>query len=376
MNTVSKLVKKPLTAILLSIIMGFIIGAIILMVAGYNPLTAYRALFNGIFSRPKYIAMVIIRSTPIILTGVSVAFAFKTGLFNIGAEGQFIIGGITAAMVGYFWQLPAGLHFVVVILMAMLAAGLWGGLVGYLKARFGIHEVITSIMLNWVALYLNNFIITLPGVKKPNTESSFEALETAWCVILNKWKYTPEANAALSRYPFLAEMLQKTDLNYGILFAVGVAILAWFLLYRTTMGFEIRGVGHNRDAAEFAGINVKKNILMAMATAGAISGLAGALQITGVTSHRITTLAAMEGYGFDGISVALIAGSSPIGCIFSGLLFGALRYGGSSIQSEIGAPTEIINIMIGVIVFFVAIPALYSIIVDAISKKRGEKNVG
>lgn len=373
MTNVKKIMERPITAIILSVFMGLIFGAIILAVAGYSPIESYKALFSGIFSKPKYLAMVVIRSTPIILTGISVAFAFKTGLFNIGAEGQYIVGSITAVMIGAFWQLPTGVHFFTVIIFAMLAGALWAGIIGFLKAKFGIHEVITSIMLNWIALYLNNFFISLEGIKKPNTEASYEALETSWSVILNKWKFSDEGMAFFKGNPFFREVFLKTDLNYGIIIAVIIALVAWFLIYRTTRGFELRSVGFNPDAAEFAGINVKKNIILAMAISGAIAALAGALQITGTEPHRITVLAAMEGYGFDGISVALIANSSPIGCIFSGLLFGALRYGGASIQSEVGAPTEIINIMIGVIVFFVSIPALYGIITDAISKKRGEK---
>lgn len=371
MERLIKILKKPITAILLSVVFGFIVGAIVLAMTGYNPIEAFGALFMGIFSKPKYVANTLIKSTPIILTGLSVAFAFKTGLFNIGAEGQYIIGTIVAAVVGYKLNLPAPLQITVVIATAVAAAALWGGIVGYLKGRFGIHEVITSIMLNWIALYLNNFIITLPGLKKPNAEATYEVQLSSYTTVLQKWKTSEGGAAWLKEHPFWQDILLKTNLNYGIIITIVMVILVSLLLYRTTKGFELRAVGFNRDAAEFAGIDVRKNIIMSMVIAGAIAGLAGALQITGSDPHRISTLAAFENNGFNGLSVALIANSSPIGCIFAGLLFGALLYGGSSIQSDVGAPSEIINIMIGTIVFFVALAAIFPVLAEKLKKRGG-----
>jgi simple sugar transport system permease protein len=166
----------------------------------------------------------------------------------------------------------------------------------------------------------------------------------------------------------------KTDVNIGIIVAILAAIAIWVLLYKSFKGYELRAVGSNKYAAEFAGINVNKNIIQAMLVAGAIAGLAGALAITGVAPHKISTMAAFENNGFNGMSVALIAGSSPIGCIFSGLLFGGLLYGGQAVQSSIGAPSEIINIMMGTIVFFVALTKIVPVLADKLLK-RGEKNV-
>ncbi len=373
MERMIKILKKPITAILLSVVSGFIVGAIVLAATGYNPVDAFSSLFRGIFSRPKYIVNTLIKSAPIILTGLSVAFAFKTGLFNIGAEGQYIVGAITAAVIGYKLNLPAPLQLTVVITSAVAAAALWGGIVGYLKGRFGIHEVITSIMLNWIAIYLNNFVITLPGLKKPNAEATYEIQLSTYTTVLEEWKTSKEGLAWLKENPFWQDILMRTNLNYGILVSIIMVIIVTFFLYRTTKGFELRAVGFNRDAAEFAGINVKKNIILSMVIAGAIAGLAGALQITGCDPHRISTLATFENYGFNGLSVALIANSSPMGCIFAGLLFGGLLYGGGSIQSDVGAPTEIINIMIGTIVFFVALSTIFPIIAGKL-KRRGDAN--
>lgn len=366
-----KFLDSSFAAILLSVLIGFVVGAIIMAVAGYNPVAAYIAMFKGIFSRPKYVTQMIIRSTPLIFTGISVAFAFRVGLFNIGAEGQYIVGAMTAALVGFKLSLPPVIHFFVVIFAAMAASAVWGGFVGLLKAKVGIHEVISCIMLNWIALYLNNFLITLPGIKKPNTEASYEALETAWSVFLQNWKFSDNGRAFLADHPVLGDILLKTDLNYGIFIAVVVAVIAWFILNKTARGYELRAVGYNPNGARFAGIDVQKNVILSMAIAGAIAGLAGALQITGTVPHRISTLSAMENYGFDGISVALIAGLNPLGCVLSGLLFGGLKYGGASIQSEIGAPSEIINIMIGTIVYFMAISNVVKIIARKFKKKAG-----
>lgn len=376
MKKIQLWLQKPITAIVLSIIIGFLIGAVILLLAGFDPLECYQALIAGIFSKPKYISQVIIKSTPLILTGLAVAFAFKTGLFNIGAEGQYIIGTIVAVLVGYLLNLPPVVHFFVVVVVAMLAAGLWGGVIGFLKAKFGINEVITSIMFNWVAFYLNNYMVSLSWLKKPGADSSFPIKESAWDVVLNTYKTSPEGQEKLiSSHPFFSEVLLKTDVNYGILIAIVVAILVWFLLKYTKKGFEFRAVGLNKNAAEFVGMNINKNIMLSMFISGAIAGLAGALQITGIMPHRIGLLAAQEGYGFDGISVALIANASPIGCIFSGLFFGALKYGSGTIQSRIGAPSEIINIVIGVIIFMIAMKSIFKMISGYLAKQGKMKMI-
>jgi len=370
---IKALLVKPVFTAIIAIIAGFIVGAIVLLAAGYNPLQAYAALFTGIFSNPRYIATMIIKATPLIFTGVSVAFAFKTGLFNIGAEGQYIVGAIAAVFAGYFLHLPAWLHIPVVILCAIVASAIWGGIVGLLKARFGIHEVISSIMLNWIALYLQNYLITMEWLKKPGTESSFEVLPSARITFLGEWKMSEEGLAWCKSNGVLGEVLLKTDVNFGIVIAVVVAILIWFILKRTTLGYQLRAVGFNQDAAEFAGINVKKNTVVSMAIAGAIAGLAGCVAIIGANPFRISTLSVMEGFGFDGISVALIAGSSPLGCILSALLLAGLRYGGQSIQSQLGVPSEVISIMIGTIVFFIAIATVVPMIINKIEKRREKK---
>lgn len=364
MKQLQNALRKPLTGVLLSIAFGLLAGAVVLVIGGYDPIAAYGALLNGIFSKPRYLVQVVIRATPLILTGLSVAFAFRTGLFNIGAEGQFIMGSVFAVLVGTQLSLPPVLHFLACALAGMLAAAAWGGVSGFLKARFGIHEVITCIMLNWIALYFNNFMVSQSWLKKPGTEASFEVAPTAWSMILGEWKTSEEGIAYLSQHPELKDVLLRTDVNYGILIAILTAVAVWFILNRTVLGYELRAVGFNRDAAEFAGVDIKRRMVLSMAISGSLAGLAGALQITGIGLHRINVLAMHEGFGFDGISVALIAGSAPLGCILSGLLFGALKYGSASIQSVVKAPSEVINIVIGTIIFCVAMSTVFPMLAD------------
>ena len=192
-------------------------------------------------------------------------------------------------------------------------------------------------MLNWIAFYLSNFMVSTSFISVENSESSVSILESA-SIKINSLK---------------SLVGPATPVNLGIIITLILVFAVWFILTKTTLGFELRAVGHNKDAAEYAGIDVGKSILKSMAIAGLLAGIAGAIQVMGVT-HNITVLAAQEGYGFDGIAVALIANSNPIGVIFSGLLFGAFKYGGIKMQSA-GAPSEVINIVIGSIVFFIAL---------------------
>jgi simple sugar transport system permease protein len=367
------ILQKPLFFVTVSILVGVLVGAIILIIAGYNPIAAYSEILQGIFSGPRNIAAAIVRSTPIIMTGLSVTFAFRTGLFNIGAEGQFLVGSVAAALVGAFVRLPAFLHIPVVFLAAIVAGALWGGLAGLLKARFGVHEVIATIMLNWIAFYLNNYLIGLPGVQRPESEASQKILDSARIDILGAWKMSEEGLAwrGANSGSFFAELL-RTDLNFGILVALVLALAIWYILHRTTLGYELRAVGYNKDAAEYGGINVQRSIIVSMAIAGAVAALAGAVQVMGRT-QEITKLAVMEGNGFDGIAVSLIGNNTAFGNVFAGLLFGGLVQGGTRMQTRLGAPSEIIDIVIGTIIFFIAIPNLVRVIVKKIHLRKGGK---
>lgn len=348
-------VNKQFIYTLISIILGFIVGGIILAYAGFDPLNSYVVMINGVIGQPRYIAWTIVYATPLILTGLSVAFAFKTGLFNIGAEGQYIVGSFTAALVGYFFNGPAIIHVPLCVISGFLAGAIWAGIAGYLKTKFGVHEVISTIMLNWTALYLSNFVVSLEGFKVPNSESSQSVQQTASTAITT-----------------MKALVGTAKVNWGIVIALIAAAIIYYIIYKTTLGFELRAVGHNRDAAEYGGIHVNKSVIISMAIAGGLAGLAGATQVLGV-SHKVTILAAAEGYGFDGIAVALIGANSPIGVILSALLFGGLKYGGSKLQS-IGAPPEVVSIVIGSIIYFIAASSLFKILSEKFRGKGGRKN--
>ena len=340
---------------ILSVALGLLVGAIALILSGHNPITVYAALIDGIIGKPKYMAWTIIRATPLILTGLSIAFAFKTGLFNIGAEGQFIVGSLVAVLVGAGLDLPAIIHIPLTLLCAAIAGALWGGIAGWLKSKFGINEVIANIMLNWIAFYLSNFVLMTSWLKVPNSETS-----------------VPIKDSAKISIDWLKGLVgPATSVNWGIVISIIIVIIIAFILAKTTLGFELRAVGFNKFGAEYAGINVNSSILKSMAIAGILASAAGAIQVMGV-SQNITILASPEGYGFDGIAVALIANSNPIGVIFSGLLFGAFKYGGTKMQA-VGAPSEVVNIVIGSIVYFIA---LSSVLRMLYIKFRENKNKG
>ena len=372
-SLMKKFFKNPFVLTVIAIILGFVVAGLILLLAGFPPVESIRTLIESMIGRPKDISSVVIRSTPIIFTGLGVAFAIKTGLFNIGAEGQYIIGCVVATMVGSMLDFPRPVAILMVLLSAMLVSALSAGFVGLLKARLGIHEVITSIMLNWIALYLSNWICGLQFFHKPGTIGMYPVNDCTYTMILPFWKRTEEGRAFMTRHPFLQETLGRTDVHAGIIVAIIAALVISHLLNRTRKGFELRAVGQNIDAARFVGIDVNKSIVHAMMISGALCGLGAGLYITGQSPHTVSTLSAFENVGFNGLSVAFIAFSSPIGCLFAGLLFGGLLYGGAGLQSKVGAPTEIINIIIGIIVFFCALSYLIPQFVERLDSSRRSK---
>jgi len=350
-----KIINDTFIFSIASVVLGLLVGAIALILSGHNPITVYSALIEGIIGKPKYIAWTIIRGTPLIITGLSIAFAYKTGLFNIGAEGQFIIGALVAVLVGAGVDLPAFIHIPLTLISAALAGALWGGISGWLKARFGINEVISNIMLNWIAFYFSNFILMTTWLKVPNSETSVPIKDSAKISI--DWMKGLVGPA--------------TSVNWGIIISIVLVLIIAFILKKTTLGFELRAVGFNKFGAEYAGINIRSSMVKSMAIAGLLAAIAGAIQVMGVT-NVITVLPAQEGYGFDGIAVALIANNNPIGVIFSGLLFGAFKYGGTKMQS-VGAPSEVVNIIIGSIVYFIALTSVIRILYLKIRQKRTSK---
>ena len=373
MTTLTKIMRKPITSAIVAILFGFFVATIVLASAGYDPIEAFGALIDGMIGKPKYIANVIIKATPLLFTGVAVAFAFRVGLFNIGAEGQYVFGTVFATIVGVLLDLPPVLQIPVVLLVGMLAGAAAGALVGWLKAKFGIHEVITSIMLNWISLYFNNFVVNSEAFHKANSTKSLPINPSGYMMLFTDMKSSSDGLAALKDIPVVGDAIARTDANVGIIVAIIAAIFIGWLLMRTKVGYEMRAVGFNRDAAQFTGINVKRNLVLCMAISGALCGVAGALNITGLNPHSISVLAAFENYGFNGLSVAFIAGCSPVGCIPASLLFAGLLYGGQSVQQVVGAPSEIISIIIGTIVFFMALGGVIPMLAEYLDRRRAKQ---
>jgi len=342
--------KLPLIAIFL----GFVIGAFFIIIAGKSPLIAYTALFKGSLGGLSKIGETLYKSTPLIFTGLSVAFAFRTGLFNIGAEGQYIVGSITAIAIGWYFQnMPAYILLPMILILGGLAGGIWASIAGYLKARFGVHEVITTIMLNYTALIGTNYIIRTilnPQVLEGTSKMAFSVS-------------IPE-KARLAKLSQFIPQFGYSSAHTGIFIGIVCAIIIYYLLFKTTLGYEIRSVGFSPDAAEYGGISKKKNIILAMFISGILAGLAGAVQVTGLI-YKVNMSSAMSGYGFDGIAVALVGGNHPIGVLASALLFGVLSNGARKMQLA-GIPKEVIGIIQGVIIIFIA----GKLVVEIISKKR------
>ena len=329
--------------IILSILLGFVVGALFLVAMRLSVGAAYGRLISSVTSL-KGFSYVVVYAVPYIVAGLSVAFSFKTGVFNIGAEGQFVVGSMAAALCGILLpDLPKPILIPLCFLAAMVVGALWGSVVAFLKVKWGINEVLSMIMFNWIAFYLSNFIAGLPAIK---SEGSAEATKNI------------SANASML---FSKDFIKSAGLcptaNWGILVAIVVMLLVWFIIEKTTLGYELKAVGFNKFAAEYGGINVNRSILTALAISGALAGLAGALQLMGMGS-RISIFSSQEGFGFAGIVVALIGVSNPFGVLVAGLFYGALMYGGSKLNL-VGAPTQLINVIVGTVVFFIAISVIF-----------------
>jgi hypothetical protein len=331
---------------LISIIVGFIVGAILLAVARINPVEAYGQLIKGIFGKPKFMIWCLIYAAPLIFTGLSVAFSFKTGVFNIGAEGQFVVGSLTACVIGILIKVPAIIHIPLCFIGAALAGAAWGAIVGVLKIKKGVNEVLSYIMFNWLAFYLSNFVVNLTIIHKDGGgEATKDVADSARILLPESIRNATGASAA----------------NWGFVLAIIFAIIVWFVINKTTLGFKLRAVGFSNSAAEYAGIDTGKSFLTAMAFSGALAGIGGAVQLLGM-SGRISQFSGQEGYGFQGITVALIGASNPLGCIFAGIFYGAMKYGGGKL-SLVNAPAEVVDIIMGIIIVFIAISGLFKTII-------------
>lgn len=333
----------------IAVFLGLIAGAIIMLISGYSPIEGYSALLYGVFGETFYMGETVRQITPLILAGLAVAFAFRTGLFNIGVEGQLMVGWLAAVWVGSSFDLPKIIHLPLAVLAAAIAGALWAFIPGILKAKFRVHEVIVTIMLNYTALHIVNYLI-------------FNVLTD------NQDKTENIASSASLRSPWLESMTEYSRVHWGIIIAILAAILMWFILEKTKTGYELRSVGFNDEASRYAGMNVKKNIVLSMVISGAFAGLAGAMEGLG-TFEYAAIKGGFTGVGFDGIAVALLGGNAAIGIILAGTLFGALKMGALNMPFAAGVPNELVDIVIALIIFFVASSYIIRVLLERKNRK-------
>ena len=315
-----------------SVLIALIIASFVILAIGKSPIEAYAIMLKGAFGSPAAIVNTIVKSTPLILTGLAVGFGFRAGVFNIGAEGQMIMGALTATAVGINlgWA-PPYIALSLTIIAGILAGAGWAAIAGYLKAKTGAHEVVTTIMLNWIATYLSSYMVQVPLAVGSGTPKSPEVVPSAKLPVLMK--------------------VGPMEMSAGIIIAVLAAIFMYVLLEKTTTGYEVKAAGFNPYAAEYGGISIAKNVTMSMAISGALAGLAGVVELLGVHHRFLGTLSG--GKGFDGISIALIGQNHPIGIIFAAILMGALRTGSNEMQFA-GISKHIVMIIQGIVIFLVA----------------------
>jgi len=323
----------------IAIIIALLIGALVLWTTGHSPIDAYTQLFVGAFGDSYGFGQTLTQATPIIFTSLAFLFAFKCGLFNIGAEGQLLIGGMAAALVGIsLTNLPAYVHLPLALLAGAAGGALWGFIPAVLKAKLDAHEVITTMMLSYVALYVTSYLVNYP-FKAPG-----------WVA------QTPFIAPAAE----LPRILPPTQLSGSIIVALIMVGITAFVLKRTTIGYEVRAIGLNATAARSGGINIKKGMILALVISGTIAGLGGAGEILGVERRFIDGFS--PGYGWDGLAVALIGGLNPFGVVLASILVGALRSGGMVMNRVTGVPLDVIYLVQSLVVLFASAPELMKFI--------------
>jgi simple sugar transport system permease protein len=342
----------------MAIVVGLLFGLVILLVSNYKQaLPAFATILVGGFADgTKGIGQELYYATPIIMTGLSVGFAFRTGLFNIGASGQFTCGAFAAIFIGIKCTfLPPGIHWLAALAGALLAGALWGMMPGLLKAIANVNEVITSIMMNYIGIYLVNMTI----------------VKTVYDPLKNQTR--PVASSAILPKAGLNKLFNADNLNIGILIAVLMVIVIYIILQKTTFGYELKACGHNKDASRYAGINEKRSIILSMVIAGALSGLGGGLLYLSGSGKYLQVLDVLAAEGFNGISVALLGMSHPIGILFAGLFIAHITVGGFNIQLYSFVP-EVIDMIVAAIIYCGAFALLFKNLLSKFNKKPVEED--
>lgn len=335
----SQRILNSLLVPVLAVFTAMLVGALIIAAAGGDPIAGYAGLIEGAFGSARALSETTVWATPYIFAGLAVCVAFKGGLFNIGAEGQLALGALVAALVGYAlpewlgFSLPAVIHLPLAVILGMAAGAAWGAIPGWLKARTGGHEVINTIMMNYIALNLVSFLLNGP-------------------------MKDPAPNNVIARTPLIAEsaripvIFTGFRMHWGFILALLAAFLVWWFLWKTTLGFELRTAGVNPDAARYAGINVSRMMVLSMTLSGMLAGLAGVIEVTALNYRH--ELGFSQGYGFDAIAIALLGKNHPAGVIIGALLFAAMRNGATRMQFLTQIPVDVISVIQALILLFVA----------------------
>lgn len=337
-------VQEVVIVPVLAVLVALAIGGVIMLATGVSPAAigaSYVALFQGSVGSINAVSETLTAAAPLTLTALGLAIGFKAGLFNIGAEGQIILGGVAAVVVGFsFPGLPIYLHLPLALIAGALGGALWASIAGWLRAATGAHEVILTIMLNLTAARLLTYLLRNPPIQNPERSDpiSKSVLDSA-------------------RLPYILDWIDPAlRLHVGFIIMLGAVVFAYWLLGRTTVGFELRASGTNADAARYAGMRAGFVIVAAMALSGALAGLAGANQVLGVLGRVSPNFSA--GIGFDAIAVALLGRSHPVGVLLAGLLFGALQAGGRQMQASAGVSLDLISVIQALIIIFIAAPVV------------------
>ena len=344
----------------LVVLLGFLCGTILVAVVGRNPLNMYKAILQSLTGynidrgiwNIRYVGEWLNLSVPYIFCGLAMAFAARTGLFNIGGEGQYIMGLTMAQVIALLGPQVPVVHWILAMAGALLMGAIWGGIVGFLKARYEVSEVVATIMLNYVALYLSRIItMAIPGT--------------------NTYKTVNFPETASLRADFLSTLTNGSTLNLGIFLVIASVVLYWFLMERTNLGFGLRATGFNKDAARYGGIPVVTSVVISMAVAGAFAGMGGGVVALGSFRHG-RVISGMDNYGFTGIAVALVGNNTAVGTLLAGLLFGLLAAAQPLMQSK-QIPKEITFIIQGLIVVFIAIRTGIRLFLQWRVKRAAEK---
>jgi ABC-type uncharacterized transport system permease subunit len=330
---------------LLSVVLAMAIGSLIILASGQDPVAAFAALLQGAFGGWVQLGETAMRATPLIIAGLAVGFSFRANLFNIGADGQLIMGSLAAAWFGLLLAgLPSLLAIPLILIGSMLFGAAWAFIPALLKAKVGAHEVITTMMFSWIALYFTSWLVTGPLAQGSQIPQTPMLAQQVWLPTLDQ--FIPG--------------IPPVRAHVGFLIALAAAVVVALILSRTTLGYEVRAVGFNPLAAENGGISVSMNTIYALCISGALAGLAGGSEVLGVTHRMFDQVSAGSGFGFTGIAVALLGKKHPVGIIFAAILFGALSAGAGTMQLEANVSQKIVTIVQGLIIFFVGAETIVS----------------